>query len=365
MENAGKAIISSILFFILILIGGIQPARSQEPWATPQGRACIDKWANEAMRRINSHKGSSDFNARKLWFINRYGVLNGNPKYGPTSTAAPDDFRQYGNNKHRYMWRYWHVASGYWRWPEWRAAGVPHIRPYVLSCIRAAGGGVAGAQPPSGGAITGHNPAVQTPNRDVVSRSERLAGDRVNDWMFGIRLRASGTVASITVRNTNGPYSVWDTIPRNGRWLLGVLNNKGQVLNRSDGSVNFSISGTTDLYLLAADNGVLKAGKTSFKVIVKFADGTTLERNIGTGTGGGLSSDGKLELNTDRPGSDFRSFFMSEPKPVICQQACLSDKRCRAWTYVRPGIQGSKAKCWLKHSVPQPRSNNCCVSGAK
>lgn len=71
-----------------------------------------------------------------------------------------------------------------------------------------------------------------------------------------------------------------------------------------------------------------------------------------------------MEQNTDRPGGDFRQFALSSPNPEACQNACNSDRRCRAWTYVRPGVQGSQAVCWLKQVIPNPVPNTCCVSGA-
>lgn len=69
------------------------------------------------------------------------------------------------------------------------------------------------------------------------------------------------------------------------------------------------------------------------------------------------------EFNTDRPGSDFQSFFMQRADYRACEAACRRNPRCKAYTYVRPGIQGRQAKCWLKNRVPAPRRNNCCISG--
>jgi hypothetical protein len=72
-----------------------------------------------------------------------------------------------------------------------------------------------------------------------------------------------------------------------------------------------------------------------------------------------------MERNTDRPGADYRSFDLPTPKPARCRNACAREARCQAWTYVRPGVQGPHARCWLKHAVPQPRHDTCCVSGVK
>ncbi len=72
-----------------------------------------------------------------------------------------------------------------------------------------------------------------------------------------------------------------------------------------------------------------------------------------------------MEQGVDRPGSDYHGFQMTQAKPVLCQQACNNDARCRAWTYVKPGIKGPKAACFLKDRIPLPRKDACCVSGHK
>jgi hypothetical protein len=77
------------------------------------------------------------------------------------------------------------------------------------------------------------------------------------------------------------------------------------------------------------------------------------------------SADFKTENNTDRAGMDYTSLWLEEPNPDLCQQACANAPKCKAYTYVKPGIQGPKARCWLKKAVPPARSNLCCVSGVK
>lgn len=75
-----------------------------------------------------------------------------------------------------------------------------------------------------------------------------------------------------------------------------------------------------------------------------------------------------VEPGADRAGSDYRNFEVGnadlrDQPELICQTACQKDAQCRAWTYVKPGVQGPKARCWLKTAVPAVRANNCCVSG--
>jgi tetratricopeptide (TPR) repeat protein len=70
-----------------------------------------------------------------------------------------------------------------------------------------------------------------------------------------------------------------------------------------------------------------------------------------------------FERRTDRPGLDYRNFELAAPDPAACRSACLSAPECQAWTYVRPGVQGPKARCWLKSAVPRRGTSSCCVSG--
>lgn len=72
-----------------------------------------------------------------------------------------------------------------------------------------------------------------------------------------------------------------------------------------------------------------------------------------------------MEYNIDRKGLDYRSFELNQPDAKLCQSTCNGDNRCKAWTYVKPGIQSNKAMCWLKDRVPQAHSNSCCTSGVK
>lgn len=71
------------------------------------------------------------------------------------------------------------------------------------------------------------------------------------------------------------------------------------------------------------------------------------------------------EASVDRPGSDYRQFDLAEAKAEICRDTCAREPQCRAWTYVRPGVQGPSARCWLKTAVPPARPAACCISGAK
>lgn len=98
---------------------------------TPKVQNCIEQWISLAMGLLNGYNGSPEFNRRKPWSINRYGILQGGGPAGPGSAFAPDNFPQYHNNKYCYMMGTYPSTPDS---PEARAAGVPVLQPYVLSC---------------------------------------------------------------------------------------------------------------------------------------------------------------------------------------------------------------------------------------
>ena len=65
----------------------------------------------------------------------------------------------------------------------------------------------------------------------------------------------------------------------------------------------------------------------------------------------------------DYPGNDYKSFYMDKDFWSDCMHACENDPNCKAWTYVKPGYQGPKGRCYLKNAFPKSVINKCCVSG--
>lgn len=74
---------------------------------------------------------------------------------------------------------------------------------------------------------------------------------------------------------------------------------------------------------------------------------------------------GAMEADTDRMGGDLYGFALAQADPATCQTVCNAHAQCQAWTFVKPGIKGPDAQCYLKNPAPAPTRNNCCVSGAK
>jgi PAN domain len=80
-----------------------------------------------------------------------------------------------------------------------------------------------------------------------------------------------------------------------------------------------------------------------------------------------LSSAQSLELEHDRnrPGTDYQRIELAVADPEICQSHCVADTQCRAFSYVKPGVQGAAAVCYLKSGTPAPETDACCISGLR
>lgn len=87
--------------------------------------------------------------------------------------------------------------------------------------------------------------------------------------------------------------------------------------------------------------------------------------SVSTSTPLGAQQIGAMEEGVNLPGMDYRNFELPSADPDLCRRACVSEDRCRSYTYVKPGEQGPKARCWLKYGIPQPERNACCISGTR
>jgi hypothetical protein len=72
-----------------------------------------------------------------------------------------------------------------------------------------------------------------------------------------------------------------------------------------------------------------------------------------------------LEQGVDRPGEDYKDFDLDDARPEACRDACAQDATCKAFTFVKAGVQGDKARCWLKSTVPPAQPHDCCASGVR
>lgn len=112
----------------------------------------------------------------------------------------------------------------------------------------------------------------------------------------------------------------------------------------------------------------------SYTIIIPDEEVEPLKNNRGESDGITTSPDQVVNLagteifikkDTDIPGQDYSRFELDTANPISCAQVCAEDPRCQSFTYVKPGIQGNKANCWLKSGNPAEKSDSCCISGTK
>ncbi len=72
-----------------------------------------------------------------------------------------------------------------------------------------------------------------------------------------------------------------------------------------------------------------------------------------------------MQPGMDRMGGDYKGFPLRDADPQLCRIACEQDNVCKAYTYVRPGLKGPQAMCFLKNAVVAASPSDCCTSGEK
>ncbi len=116
--------------------------------------------------------------------------------------------------------------------------------------------------------------------RDIVGRDERRSGNGKMDWRVDIDLESPGTVVGMRIANVEGPGGEWDTIPENGKWLIGVTRPDGEILNRPDGSIRIPVTDSRNFVLWLEDNGSLDKAETRSVLTVIYDDGRKMEQEI-------------------------------------------------------------------------------------
>jgi hypothetical protein len=72
-----------------------------------------------------------------------------------------------------------------------------------------------------------------------------------------------------------------------------------------------------------------------------------------------------VERNVNRPGFDYTSFALREPRMELCAEKCMKDIQCKAFTFVRPAVQDAAGLCFLKSTMPPPVKDERCITGLK
>jgi hypothetical protein len=90
-----------------------------------------------------------------------------------------------------------------------------------------------------------------------------------------------------------------------------------------------------------------------------------IKPNAGGPVPGGARVASSMSLGINLPGSDLTSLVLPRSDPALCQAACDANGQCRAWSFVKPGVQGPQATCWLKTVAPRAVSDDNVISGLR
>lgn len=128
---------------LLACLGPIAPpvaAQSGEVWQTTEGRTCMQRWITQVAQVLNRHSGDADFNKRKPWSINQYGLFQAE---GLRADAVPDNWSQYGADIYHWMWARYEseLERPSWDNVNFRDAGLKGLRWSVRRCLAELGPG--------------------------------------------------------------------------------------------------------------------------------------------------------------------------------------------------------------------------------
>lgn len=153
---------------------------------------------------------------------------------------------------------------------------------------------------------------------DFVGTSEKLESNLNADRQIDLSLSTSGTVTGIRVKCTKSGR-IWDTVPGNKYSLAAVTNEKGDKLNKADGTVSFAVNGTTALSLWIDEEDDSMSGP--YQVTLVLSSGKVLE-----------TSTAKSAVITKLPviNKIDREIFFTSAKPAIVNLDLLGKNKKKA-----------------------------------
>jgi len=197
------------------------PAAAQAPlYETEVGRACIQDWTLDTQARLNRYDGSREFNGRKPWSINRYGLFVAK---GIASAYEPDDWERKGATRDGWMWL---TYTSELRYPDWgnanfNGARVLGLRWYVRDCVARRTGDAGPAPGPGPGPGPGGNPcAGRAPSAAMAPFANtvwQFGNDTGRVYGTGLVLAAGGAILGYSHPNE----SRWTV---SGGWLVFCRN---------------------------------------------------------------------------------------------------------------------------------------------
>jgi hypothetical protein len=159
------------------LYAAVGAAQAQSFQELENGPACIEQWVAHVSSVLNAYDGEAEFNSRKPWRINQYGLFVGT---GISSAYEPDNWAEHGANRNQWMWDTYTSELEYpdWNNANFNAAGLKGLRWFVRDCAGGGGGGAAVPPPspggPGGSVPVGLDPSATCPDNFTMHRDSTL-----------------------------------------------------------------------------------------------------------------------------------------------------------------------------------------------
>ena len=155
-------------------------------------------------------------------------------------------------------------------------------------------------------------------------------------------------------------------------WSTNTAGSGGYARMQSDG--NFAVYNWADSFVWAAwtqnNPNARVAMQTDGNLVVYNSRNTpvwssgTWGESIGSNNCSGSNfAVTQVYAGWNASGGDYTHVALSQPRASWCAYYCSQASRCKAFTYVPPGIQGSQAQCWLKDGAYTWYSDNRMTSG--
>lgn len=116
---------------------------------------------------------------------------------------------------------------------------------------------------------------------DFAGKGEKVAADGKNDSSFTLFLDFRDTTVRAMKITASSPSkkAEWDTIAGNNIPIVTVIDSKDNILNKTDGTVAFSVKGSQRYIILVQDNDkVTDDPAAKVKIIISLSDGKIFEK---------------------------------------------------------------------------------------
>jgi len=190
-------------------------------------------------------------------------------------------------------------------------------------------------------------------------------------WLMPSQTIASSCYYRATMQ-TDGNFVLSSNGTSSPYWSTGTAGSGGYARMESNG--NFSVFNWADGAVWSA----WTQGNNNARVTMQ-VDGNLVVYNAGNApvwssntSGESIGSNScsgsnfavtQVYFGWNASGGDYTHFAMAQPRASWCAYYCSQESRCKAFTYVPPGIQGSQPVCWLKDRAYTWYSDNRLTSG--